>query len=85
MTDAEFDILDELYFLQSYKDLTKSLDMSDGEIKSALEKLIIKGWVKCYISPTAEIELDIGELEKEYWNYHYLATKAGLLAHNSNY
>jgi hypothetical protein len=85
MTNAEFDVLDELYFLCSYHDLAKSLDMSDEVIKSTLDKLLGRGWVKCFLSPTEEIELDISNLETEYRKYHYLATKAGLRAHNSNF
>ena len=85
MTDNEFDIIDELYFIQSYKNLVKTMNVSKDKIRSTLENLLKKGWVKCFISPTDEIEFDIEKFEKEYWNYHYLATKAGLLAHNSNY
>ncbi len=84
MTNAEFDILDELYFIRSYKDLVESLDMSKVILKSTLEKLLKRGWISCYVSPIEEIELDNKNLEKEYWKYHYLATKAGLGAHNSN-
>ncbi len=85
MTNAEFDVLDELYFLQSYKSLIQALKMNDTELTSTLEILLKRGWIKGYLSPQEEKELDISELEKEYWNYHYLATKAGLLAHNSNF
>lgn len=85
MTNAEFDVLDELYFLRSYKDLADSLDMSDDLIRATLERLLKRTWIKCYSSPIEEIELDIKKLETEYWKYHYLATKAGLRAHNSNY
>lgn len=85
MTTAEFDVLDELYFLQAYKELVETLKMSDSELKPILENLLKRGWIKCYLSPFEEMELDISDLEKEYWNYHYLATKAGLLAHNSNF
>ena len=85
MTNAEFDVLDELYFLQAYKELVETLKMSDSELKPILENLMKRGWIKCYLSPFEEKELDISDLEKEYWNYHYLATKAGLLAHNSNF
>ena len=85
MTDNDFDVIDELYFIQSYQYLTKTLDMSGKNIKTTLEGLLKRGWINCYITPTEEIEFDIRNFEKEYRNYHYLATKAGLLAHNSNY
>ena len=85
MTDIEYDVLDELYFLQSYKELEEGLKLSNKELHLTLANLLKKGWIKCYAEPTAETALDISELEKDYWNYHYLATKAGLLAHNSNF
>ncbi|MCG8307154.1 MAG: transporter [Cytophagales bacterium] len=85
MTDIEFDILDELYFLQSYDYLLKTLKLNDNLLKRLLLDLIEKGWVKCYGSPTEEEPLESPDFEKDYWNYHYLATKAGLLAHNSNF
>lgn len=85
MTTIEFDVLDELYFLQSYEDLIKTLKLPDKAIKEALLELIKKGWLKCYISPTEELPFESAEFERDYRNYHYLATKAGLLAHNSNF
>ena len=44
-----------------------------------------KGWVTCYSSPTDEIIFESSNFEKEFYNYHYLANKKGLLAHNSNF
>ena len=85
MTDLEFNVLDELYFLQSYGYLSKTLELTDEELKKALSSLLKKGWVRCYSSPSDELGSDSLEIESEYWNYHYLATKAGLLAHNSNF
>jgi hypothetical protein len=40
MTDAEFDVLDELYFLQSYKSLIQALKMNDSELTATLESLL---------------------------------------------
>jgi hypothetical protein len=82
MTNAEFDVLDELYFLQTYEYLTKSLNMSDEKLKSTLKKLVEKGWVKCYRSPTEEIAFESESFETAFCNYYYLASKQGLLAHN---
>ena len=85
MTEIEFDVLDELYFLQSYEYLIRTLKLHDNTLKETLFELLKKGWVKCYSSPTEELDFESSEFEKEYWNYHYLASKAGLLAHNSNF
>ena len=85
MNNIEFDILDELYFIQSYDHLKITLKFSDELLKQSLRRLIAQGWVTCFSSPTEELAFESDEFEKDYRNYHYLATKAGLLAHNSNY
>ena len=83
MTEIEFEVLDELYFLQSYQYLINTLKMEDDNLKETLSILITKGWVRCYRSPTEEVDFEHSIFEKNYRNYHYLASKAGLLAHNS--
>ncbi len=85
MTTIQFDVLDELYFLQSYDYLAKTLKLDDKILKKTLEELLKKGWIKCYNSPTEELMTESLVFEKNYGNYRYLATKAGLIAHNSNF
>jgi len=85
MTSIEFDVLDELYFLQPYLYLIITLKLDDKILQKTLLELIKKGWVICYSSPTEEVEFEKRKFEKGYRNYHYLASKAGLLAHNSNF
>lgn len=85
MTTIEFDVLDELYFLQSYDFLIKTLKLTDEPLREVLRELLKKGWLKCYSSPIEELTFESSEFERDYQNYHYLATKAGLLAHNSNF
>ncbi len=82
MTDIEFDVLDELYFIQSYDYLAKTLDLDTAKLKSTIKKLLEKGWVKCYSSPVEEIVFESGQFEQGFWNYYYLASREGLLAHN---
>ena len=83
MSDQEFDILDELYFVTPFEQLQKTLGMAEPDLKTALETLISKGWVKCFHAGSVEIVTNEMNFEAEYRNYHYLATKAGLFAHNS--
>lgn len=85
MTDFEFDVLDELYFLQPYSYLLKTMKMDDLKVKSTLKDLLKKGWVKCYKSPSEELDTDQVDYENCFAEYHYLASKAGLFAHNSNF
>ena len=84
MSDIEFDILDELYFVTSFGQLALALDMDEKMLKNSLEGLLKKGWIECLISPEDETPVRPAHFEREYRNYYYLATKAGLLAHNSN-
>jgi hypothetical protein len=83
MTDKEFDILDELYFTIAFDSLKSKLPFQDLELREELLGLIKKGWVKCLQKQTDEEMNDLENFEKEYKNYNYLASKAGLLAHNS--
>ena len=84
MTDLEFDILDELYFLQSFDYLMEQLAHDQKVIAATLSDLYRKGWIRCYSSPSDELACEDADILKEYDKYHYLATKEGLLAHNGN-
>ncbi|UXP30849.1 hypothetical protein N6H18_10840 [Reichenbachiella agarivorans] len=83
MSDHEYDVLDELYFLISFDELKNSVGMEDDEIRPVLDKLHKKGWLKCFEEPDVEIDPKNVDLEINYHKYHYLATKAGLKAHTS--
>ena len=83
MTDQEFDVLDELYFVQSFEEVKDITGMEAGELKQVLAHLLEKGWIRCMES--RDVGPDSGKLDFEgnHQQYFYLATKAGLLAHNS--
>lgn len=84
MTDAEFDILDELYFVTSFAELRKQLHLPDAELTAGLGQLAEKGYVKClFPDPDSEIAFDLTAFRADYANYYFLATKEGLLHHNS--
>ncbi len=83
MTDIEFDMLDELYFVQSYTELKKKLNFSDDIFKINLKNLIEKGWLKCFYPNREEVfEFNIVDFDKNFATLHYLASKEGLLQHN---
>ena len=83
MTDQEFELIDALYFTVSFKQLKKEVSFETEELKDQLKTLILKGWVKC-LEPNSEEEIvDFTILDKNFLTYNYLATKEGLLAHNS--
>ena len=82
MTDVEFDVLDELYFVQPYDYLASELELEDSELKEVLISLIEKGWVKCFLNMQEEALSHELQLDEKYREYFYLATKPGLMAHN---
>lgn len=83
LTSQEYDILDELYFICTLDQLLKNLTMDDSELRNHLERLFRKGWVKVFYKGT-EDEVESEKVAKdEFENYHFLASKAGLKAHNT--
>ncbi|MCG8474806.1 MAG: hypothetical protein MI784_04925 [Cytophagales bacterium] len=78
MTDLEFDILDELYFVESYSFLKEKLSMEDEPLCRALIELVDKGWVKAMVSPEKET---VCTEESEFSQCWFLATKDGLMKH----
>ncbi len=83
MTDVEYDILDELYFVQSFVFLLKELGMSEHSLKKNLGTMIEKGWIKCFRQDNTEVFGEALAFDQNYREYLYLATKRGLMAHNA--
>jgi hypothetical protein len=83
MSDLEYDLLDELYFVKSYMNLKEALKWDDRMLRETIEKLLQKDWIRCYATPTEELFGDDIDLETQYQTYFYQASKPGLFAHNS--
>ena len=83
MTDIKFDILDELYFLTGFGQLNTVLGLEEKILKESMISLYQKSWIKCYDPVLKEPLSEVPDFESNYKKYYYLATKAGLLAHNS--
>ncbi|MDX5438015.1 MAG: hypothetical protein LPK03_12510 [Pontibacter sp.] len=84
MSDNEFDILDELYFVTSYPDLKRTLSLTDQELCAALQSLIQQGYVRIhYPDQDTEHTYDAQTFGQQCQQYYYLASKAGLIVHNS--
>lgn len=84
MTDAEFDILDEVYFVTGYQTVREQLELSEADFSEGLRGLLQKGFVQqLYFDPDQGdyLKRDTPDLQ-QLSHYHYLATKEGLLAHN---
>ncbi|AHM59401.1 hypothetical protein D770_05690 [Flammeovirgaceae bacterium 311] len=76
-------MLDELYFLQSFNELMEQAEIDSENLKLVLGSMLEKGWVRCLRSREGEEPVGTDEFSSNYSAYHYLATKAGLLAHNT--
>lgn len=82
MSEEEFDLMDELYFVHSYDYLKKELNWEDAMLLATLQLLHEKEWIKCFLNPEEEVFKDL-DIENNGRNYLYLATKKGLMEHNS--
>ncbi len=83
MTDIEFELIDSLYFVQSFETLCKTMNMNHVEMKELLLLLVQKDWVKVMDKRTDE-EISNSEIwSNAFTSYFYLATKKGLFAHNT--
>jgi hypothetical protein len=83
LTEAEFDLIDSLYFTLSFEQLQKDLDWEENVIRTELKKAMERGWVKALVKGTEEEIYDFSIIERNYTEYLYLATKKGLMVHNS--
>ena len=83
MEDWEFDLIDELYFVTSYAELVDKLPEYNDKLQEYLLKLLKKGWIKVFKKESDEEVLELELFNINYKKYNYLATKAGLLEHNS--
>ena len=84
MTEAAFEILDQLYFVASYEEIANSVQVPDNELCGNLKQLLSMGYIHCYFPDRdTEIPYDEAEFGKHCREYFYLATKAGLIYHNS--
>jgi hypothetical protein len=83
MSDLEFDVLDEIYFVHPYSQIKKMTQFEDAVLRDTLSQLFQKGWIKCFKSASEEIFDQEIDIQNHYQEYYYLASKAGLLAHNS--
>lgn len=82
MTDLEYEIIDEMYFVISFDELRQRLSLEERKLKDALARLLEQGYLNCFANVSDELPHEQVDFENNYRNYHYLASKEGLLAHN---
>ena len=83
MTDQEFDVLEELYFVQSFEEVREATNFKPERLKLVLQDLMEKGWIRCLSNRQDSVAGEHINFGEYYQDYFYLATKAGLMAHNS--
>lgn len=83
MNELEIDLMDELYFVQSYNEVKSALEWEDEILQKHLLDLHQKEYVKMLINHDEEYEgATNGEKSIPWMNLYFLATKKGLLEHN---
>jgi hypothetical protein len=85
MTDLQFQILDECYFVSSYQNILDNIDCDESAFKESLANLLGNQLIAQlkFDSSTKDYDRlsipDLNSLE----NSFFVATKEGLLRHNS--
>ncbi|MCU0429219.1 MAG: transporter [Cytophagaceae bacterium] len=83
MSDEEYQVLDELYFTIPFSKLIKRLEWEESKTLAVILRLLEKGWVKG-IEIQSEMEISDPEfIRNNFSDMHFLATKKGLMAHNT--
>ena len=82
MSEAEYDIMDQLYFVTSYEDIKNLSQVEESLVTEVVWRFISRGWIKCFEGPENEITVTEDDFKTNFNKYHYLASKQGLLAHN---
>ncbi len=84
MTDLEFEVLDELYFVISFSDLLTATSLEEKRLVETLSSLYDKSWIRVLVDQERDEEPNLVNLNANANKYFYLASKRGLFAHNSN-
>ena len=82
MTNIEYEIIDELYFVISFNELLAQLDFDKELLENELRKLYQKGWIRIYDGIDKELENHV-LLDESFSKYRFSVSKKGLSEHNS--
>ncbi len=85
LTDIEYDILNAVYFVEPFEHILQECTEKPAVVADVLKQLIHKKYIVPMLWDEEKSEYvrsfiyDTDDMNR----YHYLATKEGLLAHNS--
>jgi DNA-binding transcriptional ArsR family regulator len=84
VTDPEFDLLDELYFVTSFQALQERTGLPAAELEQHLRSLLEQGLIRSFWpDPDTELAYEITSFGAIARDASYLASKEGLLQHNT--
>ena len=84
MTDPEFDLLDELYFVTSFKLLLQKTGLPAPELEDQLRHLLEQSLIRSFWpDPDTELAYETTSYGAIARDASYLASKEGLLQHNT--
>ncbi len=84
LTDLQFQILDSVYFVESFENIREEADATLPVVVAEMRYLIDKGWMQVMQFDEEKDDyvrtaiFDTDHLEE----YHFLATRDGLMKHN---
>ena len=84
VTDPEFDLLDELYFVTPFRTLLQKTGLPAAELENQLRSLLEQGLIRSYWpDPDTELAYETTSFGAIARDAAYLASKEGLLQHNT--
>ena len=84
VTDPEFDLLDELYFVTPFRTLLEKTGLPAPELESHLRGLLEQGLIRSFWpDPDTELAYETTSFGAIARDASYLASKEGLLQHNT--
>lgn len=82
MTDEEYLLLDELYFIIDFKNLAEQSEISEKRLRQLLKVFYATGWVRCFDKDGEELHMSPETMQDNLMEYQYLISKEGLFAHH---
>ena len=84
MTDAHYDLLDELYFVTPFRTLLQKTGLPAPALEASLRELLEQGLVRSFWpDPDTELAYETTSFGAIGRDAYYLASKEGLLQHNT--